>query len=92
MAVTYFGRIKSSIKQPSVLPARREFLKWLAASPCVASLGGIASFIQQTSFAESLAEGSNLLANPSEALTVFDFEETARSKVLAGHWAYMASG
>jgi len=80
------------MKQHSVLPTRREFLKWLAASPYVASLGGVATFMHHTSFAESVAEGSNLLANPSEALTVFDFEETARSKVMAGHWAYMASG
>src|ERR1700741_2761063 len=57
--------------------ARREFLKFLAASPYLAALG------------QSV---SGVIANPGDALSVLDFEEAARPKGMAGHWAYMASG
>jgi 4-hydroxymandelate oxidase len=78
--------------QPHSPTARREFLKFLAASPYVAALGGVAAFVGQNSFAQAVPEGSNILTDPAEALTVFDFEETARRKVMPGHWSYMASG
>ena len=35
---------------------------------------------------------SDVIASPSEALDVLDFEEAARRKVMPGHWAYMVSG
>jgi isopentenyl diphosphate isomerase/L-lactate dehydrogenase-like FMN-dependent dehydrogenase len=59
--------------------ARREFLKFMAASPYLASqitAGG----------------GSGDVKDPASALNVFDFEEVAHRKVMPGHWAYMASG
>src|SRR5580704_12755441 len=65
---------------------RRAFLRFLAGSPYVAALGGIRSFAQR---APEIAE---VIADPKEALSVMDFEEAARRKVMAGHWAYMASG
>lgn len=65
---------------------RREFLRFLAASPCVRALGGMRAFAQQAS------ELADVITSPREALSVMDFEEAARRKVLAGHWAYMASG
>ena len=83
---------------------RRRFLKFLSASPYVASMGGIAAFLQQngyaqdmreireSSFAASVRDRMSYVESPKEALTVFDFEETARRKVQPGHWAYMASG
>jgi 4-hydroxymandelate oxidase len=62
--------------------SRRRFLEFVAASPCAASLGPSA-----------WAQGEpGLIASPSEALNVFDFEEVAHRKVQAGHWAYMSSG
>ena len=82
-------------------PARREFLKFLAASPYVAALGGVAAFLQQhglaqdvrpSSFAQITRDRMSAVENPADALTVFDFEETARRKVMPGHWSYMASG
>jgi isopentenyl diphosphate isomerase/L-lactate dehydrogenase-like FMN-dependent dehydrogenase len=77
----------------SAFAARRRFLKFLAASPYVASLGGVTAFLQQSGHAEALfPEAAHLLDSPADALTVFDFEDTARSKVMQGHWAYMASG
>lgn len=87
--------------QPRFPTARREFLKFLAASPYVAALGGVAAFVQENGFAEEIRQSGfaqitrdrmSVVETPAEALTVFDFEETARRKVQQGHWSYMASG
>src|SRR5215470_4997495 len=72
--------------------ARRDFLRFVMASPYVAALGGAAAFLEQRGLAQQATEGARLLANPADALSVFDFEEAARRRVLPGHWAYMASG
>ncbi|HET7403690.1 MAG TPA: alpha-hydroxy-acid oxidizing protein, partial [Usitatibacter sp.] len=53
---------------------------------------GFAQEIRQSGFAEIMRDRLAVVADPREALTVFDFEETARRNVQAGHWAYMASG
>jgi isopentenyl diphosphate isomerase/L-lactate dehydrogenase-like FMN-dependent dehydrogenase len=71
------------------LTARREFLKFMAASPYVASLGGVSSFLQQSA---GDPPGRSDLATPAEALNVFDFEAIAHRKVPPGHWAFMSSG
>src|SRR6185437_12680382 len=73
---------------------RRKFIKYLAASPCIASLGGVAAFLEQGGvFAqEPLPQRSEVITNPSEAIDVFDFAEPAHRKMLPGHWAYMMSG
>jgi hypothetical protein len=36
--------------------ARRRFLKFLSASPYVASMGGIAAFLQQNGYAQDMRE------------------------------------
>jgi isopentenyl diphosphate isomerase/L-lactate dehydrogenase-like FMN-dependent dehydrogenase len=72
--------------------ARREFLKFLAASPYVAALGGVVAFLERSGFAQNAQPASDVIASPAEALNVLDFEEAAHRKVMAGHWAYMASG
>jgi 4-hydroxymandelate oxidase len=72
--------------------ARREFLKFLVASPYVAALGGAAAFLQQRAAAGAFQAAADAIASPSDALNVLDFEEAARRTVLPGHWAYMASG
>jgi 4-hydroxymandelate oxidase len=84
-------------KPVSVSKARREFLKFLAASPYVAALGGVAAYlsqtgISQTAFAQSIEPGTSILSSPAEALTVLDFQETAHKNIPPGHWAYMVSG
>src|SRR2546428_12966911 len=71
--------------------ARREFLKFLAASPYVAALGGVAAFVQPGALAQRTQEASDLIARPADALNVFDFEAVPHRNVLAAHWAYMAS-
>ena len=67
---------------------RRAFLKFVAASPYVAAMGGFAVWAQQNA---DVFAGS-VIGDPSEARSVMDFEEAARRKVQAGHWAYMRSG
>jgi 4-hydroxymandelate oxidase len=72
--------------------ARREFLKFLAASPYVAAFGGVAAFLEQRSFGQSSPEAPDVITDPSQALNVMDFEEAAHRRVQPGHWAYVASG
>ena len=72
--------------------ARREFLKFLAASPYVAAIGGVAAFLERTTLAQRTQEAPDIITSPTDALSVFDFEEAAHRKVQPGHWAYMASG
>jgi len=79
-------------QRPSISTARREFLKFLAASPYVAALGGVTAFLEQRSFAQDAQRGSDVIASPAEAFDVLDFEEAAHRNVNPGHWAYMVSG
>ena len=76
--------------------ARREFLKFLAASPYVAALGGVAAFLEERGLAQGPAQSftptSAVITKPADALDVFDFEEPAHRNVIQAHWAYMASG
>jgi 4-hydroxymandelate oxidase len=72
--------------------ARREFLKFVAASPYVAALGGVTTFLERSGLAQDASQTSDVITSPAGALSVLDFEEAARRKVMPGHWAYMASG
>ena len=90
---------KSTRSMPAVEPphvrtatARREFLKFLAASPYVAAFGGVSAFLPQRASADQSQGAADVIQSPTDALNVMDFEEAARRKVLPGHWAYMASG
>ncbi|MBZ5502029.1 MAG: alpha-hydroxy-acid oxidizing protein [Acidobacteriia bacterium] len=76
----------------NTLAARRDFLKFLAASPYVAALGGVAAFLPEGVLAQNPPDSSGVITDPAQAFAVFDFEEAAHRKVPAGHWAYMASG
>ena len=82
----------SQSKTEFATTARREFLKFLAASPYVAALGGVTAFLEQNGLAQNARPAADVIASPAEALNVFDFEEAAHRKVQSGHWAYMASG
>src|SRR5262245_14392841 len=77
-------------------PQRREFLRFMAASPYVAAFGGVGAFLEDLLSAQQrpiVSDGSgDLIAQPADALSVFDFEEAAHRKVMPGHWAYMKSG
>jgi 4-hydroxymandelate oxidase len=89
------------MQRDSNFGARREFLRFLAASPYVAAFGGVAAFVHESGFAQDIKQSGfaqitrdrmSVIDNPADALTVFDLEATARTKVQAGHWSYMASG
>src|SRR5258706_1590311 len=78
-----------AMKQPDTFSsARREFLRFLAASPYVAALGGVATFLEVRSFGQSAPSASDVIANPADALSVLDFEEAPHRKVMPGHSAY----
>jgi 4-hydroxymandelate oxidase len=58
---------------------RREFLRFLAASPLLGAAGQV-------------QPRSGIIASPQDALNVFDFESAAREKLPAAHWGYLATG
>ncbi len=65
------------------LESRRQFLKYLAASP---ALG-----LTQTTLRWA-GMGDGLVKSPEEALDVFDFEVLAKEELPPAHWGYMATG
>ena len=68
--------------------SRRRFLDFVAASPCATAFAEPFGYCGTAS-----AQGDfNRVASPSDALSVFDFEEVAHRRVQPGHWAYMSSG
>jgi 4-hydroxymandelate oxidase len=79
---------------------RREFLKFVAASPVIASLGGMTAFLAEGGInaqepnppTPQTAVTSDVITDPSQALNVFDFEEPAHRRILPGHWAHIAGG
>ena len=81
--------------------SRRHFLKWLAASPLLASPGLAALAAQVPAVAPprrpdpmiwAPADLQNLIATPADAINVFDFEPVMRKNVPPAHFGYMASG
>src|SRR5437762_13797402 len=62
--------------------ARREFLRFLAASPYVAAFGGVAAFMQPRVAGQRAAEAADVITRPADALNVLDFEEAAHPKAL----------
>ena len=78
---------------------RRRFVQFLAASPLLTSVGAPA-LAQSTSASPrppdpmvcAPRELTNLIADPKEALDVFDFEPVARKNVPPAHFGYMVTG
>ena len=63
--------------------ARRDFLRFLAASPLLAGLGSLAAF----------ADGGEPLAeSAAKALDVFELEAIAKKNLPPAHWGYIATG
>lgn len=69
---------------------RREFLKFLAGSPLLATLGLPLSLRGQ--YLENAEIGEKLITQVDEALNVFDFERLAKERLPPAHWGYLASG
>jgi isopentenyl diphosphate isomerase/L-lactate dehydrogenase-like FMN-dependent dehydrogenase len=83
---------------PIDLPTcRREFLKFLAASPLCAS-STLAALAAETPsrlpdpMVWAPRDIDHLIATPKEAINVFDFEPVMHKNVPPGHFGYMASG
>lgn len=76
---------------------RRQFMKWLSASPLLA-LPGTANVFAQDAAKRSdpmiwaTTPDTELIKAPKDAINVFDFEAVARQKVPPAHFGYMASG
>ncbi len=68
---------------------RRRFLRFLAASPLLASPLGLRGVIGDA-LAEELAAFE--VATPAQALNIFDLEAIARRKLPTAHFAYLATG
>ena len=76
---------------------RRQFLRWLSASPLLASPGFAAwaaelpsRYPDPTIWAPF--NPNQLITDPKDAINVFDFEPVARKNVPPAHFGYMASG
>jgi len=65
---------------------RRAFLKFVAASPLLAAMPGLAEAFQQE------AASPATLAEASHALDIFDFEAAAQRITPPAHWGYLMSG
>ncbi|MDH3270301.1 MAG: alpha-hydroxy-acid oxidizing protein [Gemmatimonadota bacterium] len=71
---------------------RRDFLRWLAASPLLASAGGLAGLepvIAQEAPQRTL---DDLVETAQEALDVFDLQRVAAEQVPTAHWGYIMTG
>ena len=66
--------------------SRREFLRFLTASPVLA---GCPAVLQALSQAASL---NDVIGSPADALSVLDFEAAARKVLPPAHWGYMTTG
>jgi 4-hydroxymandelate oxidase len=68
---------------------RREFLKFLAASPLLLACPSLLEALTQAPNPQAAAAA---LASAADALDVFDFEAMARRVLPPAHWGYMATG
>ena len=87
---------------------RRSFLRYLAASPVLAGAGvhewlranggsvpgpgDVALADSAAKLLQFVSQQGRVIYSPADAVNVFDFEATARTKVPPAHFAYMATG
>lgn len=75
---------------------RRDFVRFLAASPFYAGLApwprAFAQSAQTQAQSPQLQPPENLISRADEALDVFDFEAIAHKNIPPAHWGYLASG
>jgi len=69
-----------------VIRSRRAFLRFLAGSPLLAGMPGLA--FQQAS--QDISDF--VISDPSQAINVFDFEAAARKVLPPAHWGYLSTG
>jgi 4-hydroxymandelate oxidase len=71
---------------------RRDFLRWLAASPLLASAGSLAGL--EPVIAQEAPERvlDDLVASADQALDVFDLRRVAEHTLPTAHWGYIMTG
>jgi 4-hydroxymandelate oxidase len=67
-----------------VSASRRQFIRFLAASP-------LAGSVSWRAWAQDSPEADRLITAPREAMNVFDFEPAMKAKVPPAHYGYMAT-
>lgn len=76
--------------------SRRSFLRFLAQSPLLYGLGGTLAATTASAQEDSVLSGSlafkDIIQRADQALNVWDFENVLRTRLNAGHFAYMAQG
>jgi isopentenyl diphosphate isomerase/L-lactate dehydrogenase-like FMN-dependent dehydrogenase len=79
--------------------SRRNFLRFLATSPLFAvagaELGVVRRMLQQGVQAAQgtpASQDASLIRAAQQALSVFDFEPVAKTKIPVAHWAYLSTG
>lgn len=77
---------KNPMRQASTLASRRNFLRFLAASPAVCVAGQALGQNVFDPYAPQVIERAG------DAINVFDFHEVVRQSLQAGHYTYMAAG
>jgi 4-hydroxymandelate oxidase len=81
------------MSQPSFQTAsRRRLLQFLAASPLFAQAAFAEAFRPQDPAEWAPRDLENLIADPTQALDVFDFEPVMKKNVPPAHFGYMATG
>lgn len=73
----------------TVAGSRRQFLKFLAASPLLTVPG---AWLGQDGSRNQGLQGESLITSPDQALNVFDFEAVARKVMNPAHFGYIETG
>ena len=74
------------------IASRRRLLQYLAASPLLAQTALAEAFRPQDPVDWAPRDLENLIADPTQALDVFDFEPVMKKNVPPAHFGYMATG
>jgi hypothetical protein len=76
--------------------SRRNFLKFLAGSPVLTTLGSSFLFSEcawdRTFGADAAAATEDVIASVNQAINVFDLEAAAQAKLPQAHWGYLTTG
>ena len=84
------------MKENELHTDRRKFLRFLAGSPLLASMGLPAWLAEMTApyaqAAEIVPAENEIISSPDLAMNVFDFEAAARAALPPAHWGYLATG
>lgn len=71
---------------------RRDFLRWMAASPLLASAGGLAGLERVIAQEVPRETFEGMIGSAREALDVFDLQRVAKEKVPHAHYGYIMTG